>query len=365
MDRDIVRCHCCGSTLYIDERISFDNVFLCPSCHSEETCTCDCCGERIWEDYAICDSNTVLCERCYDENYTRCYRCESIIAYSDSYEMSDEYYCARCRNLVAPHNAIQNYSYKPIPIFYGKGKRFMGVELEIDVGGNDSKKAQEILDIGNDEENDHIYIKHDGSLDEGMEIVSHPMTLDYHKQYLWSKIMKRAAEMGYRSHQTRTAGLHIHVNRTSFGDYEDVQEEAIARVLYFVEYHWNELLRFSRRSSEQIERWASRYGYEETPRKLMNKAKKSEKGRYTAVNLNNRSTIEFRLFRGTLKYNTFIATLELVDEICRCAEFMNDEQIKRISWSEFVSEIDSPELIQYLKERRLYINEIVEKQEEI
>ena len=32
-------------------------------------------------------------------------------------------------------------------------------------------------------------------------------------------------------------------------------------------------------------------------------------GRYTCVNLQSRDTIEFRMFRGTLKYNTLIATL--------------------------------------------------------
>lgn len=36
-----------------------------------------------------------------------------------------------------------------------------------------------------------------------------------------------------------------------------------------------------------------------------------------------------------------------------------------MSWSEFVSSIEEPELIQYLKERRLYINEVVTESEEM
>lgn len=71
------------------------------------------------------------------------------------------------------------------------------------------------------------------------------------------------------------------------------------------------------------------------------------------------------MFRGTLKINTLIAALQLVNEICSAAIFMSDEAIQALSWSEFVSEITHPELIQYLKERNLYINEKVEETEDI
>ena len=95
----------------------------------------------------------------------------------------------------------------------------------------------------------------------------------------------------------------------------------------------------------------------------MDKAKKSY-GHYVAVNLCNYHTIEFRIFRGTLKYNTLIATLELVNKICELAVLMDDDGISKISWFEFVAGINEPELIQYLKERNLYINEKVEETEE-
>lgn len=114
-----------------------------------------------------------------------------------------------------------------------------------------------------------------------------------------------------------------------------------------------------------MNRWAARYGFEKTGREILDKSKKGNNGRYAAVNLMNYSTIEFRLFRGTLKYNTFIATLELVDAICDLAISLTDEGMSKMSWSEFVDTITEPELIQYLKERRLYINEEIETQEEM
>ena len=66
------------------------------------------------------------------------------------------------------------------------------------------------------------------------------------------------------------------------------------------------------------------------------------------------------MFRGTLKLNTLIATLQLLDRICSVAICLPDNELKSMSWTTFVSGCaDTPELVQYLKERRLYINEPV------
>lgn len=44
---------------------------------------------------------------------------------------------------------------------------------------------------------------------------------------------------------------------------------------------------------------------------------------------------------------------------------MSDDELRAMSWSEFVSGVTEPELIQYLKERRLYLNEPVAVSEEV
>ena len=259
----------------------------------------------------------------------------------------------------------KRYSYKPEAVFFGDGSLFMGVELEVDEGGKDNDNAGTLKEIANSS-NNHIYIKSDGSLDDGFEIVSHPMTLAYHMYHMdWEDVLKEAVSMGYRSHQTSTCGLHVHVNRNAFGSNQAEQEEVIAKILYFVEAHWNELFRFSRRSHYNMDRWAARYGFEKTGRKILEKAKSGYTSRYVAVNLKNYYTIEFRLFRGTLKYNTFIATLQMVQKICDVALSMSQEELENLSWSEFVSNITEPQLIQYLKERRLYVNEKIIETEEM
>ncbi len=357
-----IYCSHCGEFIDSDDYDELDGEILCSDCLDDYTTVCDCCGVRIWSEDAEGDDYTSLCRQCYDYHYTRCEECDALIHNDDAYEYDDGYFCHECYQKIRRNASIHEYGYKPTPIFYGDSNRYFGVELEIDGAGKDDDYAEELLDIAN-MNGEHIYIKTDGSLDDGMEIVSHPMSLEYHKDFCWEKIMRHAVFLGYRSHQTSTCGLHIHVNRDSLASYHEEQDEVISRILYFVEHHWNEMLKFSRRSEYAMNRWAARYGYENSPKAIMDKAKKNY-GRYVAVNLCNYHTIEFRIFRGTLKYNTLIATLELVNKICELSVLMNDDEMSKLSWSEFVSEITEPELIQYLKERQLYINEKVEETEE-
>ena len=114
-----------------------------------------------------------------------------------------------------------------------------------------------------------------------------------------------------------------------------------------------------------MEQWAARYGRKDDPKEVLKHAKGSSLGRYTCVNLTNFDTIEFRLFRGTLKLNTFLATLQMVDRICNVAISLSDQQIQDLTWTEFVTGCEDPELVQYLKERRLYVSEPVESEVEI
>ena len=268
-------------------------------------------GKRIWDEDVYGDNDITICSHCYHHNYTRCSCCDALLYEDDAYYLDGETYCRDCyEDEREESNLIHEYGYKPNPIFYGKGNRYFGIELEIDGAGRYDDFAEELLDIANAHA-DLLYIKTDGSLDDGMELVSHPCTMDYH------------------------------INEFP-----------------------NELLKFSRRSEYTMNRWAARYGYEHTPKAIMDKAKKGGNGRYAAVNLCNYHTVEFRLFRGTLKYNTFIATIQLVNRICDAAMYNTDDSIAKLSWSDFVADITEPELIQYLKERQLYINDRVEETEE-
>lgn len=362
-----VVCNICGKELSADEVEHFDEQILCSECLNSETLICEECGERFWRCDNCRTESQPLCGDCRDEDYTYCTRCDRLIHNDNAHYFSyndDDAYCSTCFD-EANCNAIHDYYYKPEPIFYGDGSRYFGVELEIDEGGEDEENAEEILCVAN-RNNDLIYCKHDGSLQEGFEIVTHPMSLNYHLETMpWNYVTEKATDMNYRSHATETCGLHIHINRSSLGKTVGEQESVIGRILYFMEKNWNELLCFSRRNQYQLDRWAARYGYKDNPKEMLEHAKKQQSARYTCLNLLNRDTVEFRIFRGTLKTNTIYATLQLVNEICDVAVFLSDEELKNLSWNQFVADLTHPELIQYLKERRLYCNEPVESEEEV
>ena len=80
-------------------------------------------------------------------------------------------------------------------------------------------------------------IEQGGSLEDGLEIVTHPMSLDYQRTHMpWEALCRKAISLGYLSHRAGTCGLHVHVSRDAFG---------------------------------QTERWASRYGYRDQPRDIL------------------------------------------------------------------------------------------------
>lgn len=358
-------CSHCGQEFPESDKMSFDGKDYCEECLDELTFICDHCRDRYFIDDVQGDSNIYLCQECYDEHYDRCTDCNRLLTRDEVYYYEEETYCEDCYDRIENREGhIHDYGFKPDPVFFGSGKRYLGVELEIDEAGEIDDNAEKLLCVAN-ACSEHLYIKHDGSLSDGMELVSHPMTLDYHTNSIpWAKIMETALHLGYQSHKTTTCGLHVHVNRTAFGESSKEQEAGISRVLFFVENHWNELLKFSRRTQYQLNQWAARYGRKDSPKEVMDSAKKGEggRGRYSCVNIENRDTIEFRIFRGTLLYSTFIATLQLVDEICNVAVLFSDEEMADLTWSAFVERLDEkkvPELVQYLKRKRLYVNEAV------
>ena len=358
-------CTHCGCVMADGEGLYFRDELFCEDCLQELTVLCEHCGTRILKDSNEGDSDTPLCSRCYNRYYVSCEHCGRVLLQDDAYYESDDDDAPYCYSCLIKHKAIRGYYYKPDPIFYGSGPRYFGVELEVDGAGENHSNARQILNLANAME-ERVYIKRDGSLESGMEIVTFPMGIDYQCNHMpWADILTLLKKMGYTSHNAGTCGLHCHISRDALGDTIEEQEDVIARILYFFEKHWNELVRFSRRTQNQMERWASRYGYHDSPKDILKRAKGSF-ARYSCLNLCNDSTVEFRFARGTLKLNTLIATLQLIDRICDVAMYLSDEELKMLTWSSFVAGCShQKELVQYLKERRLYVNEPIDAEEEI
>ena len=200
-----IPCELCGEVYDPDELIPFDDRLICPECLENETTLCACCGQRIWLTDNAGNNNTPLCQTCYDQSYMTCSECGRLIHCEDSYYLddSDEPLCLTCLE-EANRDVIQGYYYKPEPIFYGTGPRYFGVELEIDEGGERGDYASQILTPANVGFTERLYCKHDGSLSNGFELVTHPMSLEYHQEEMpWPEVLRTARSLGYRSHKPK------------------------------------------------------------------------------------------------------------------------------------------------------------------
>lgn len=125
-------CTHCGKVLSEDEGTLVNEELLCDECLDDCCITCDNCGETIWTEDCVTDDNTYLCQDCFDNNYNRCERCGRIIREYDTSWHNDLPYCYSCYDEIDNDDEIEEYSYKPEPLFRGAGKRFFGIELEVD-----------------------------------------------------------------------------------------------------------------------------------------------------------------------------------------------------------------------------------------
>ena len=394
LDREYGQCDECGEWFPCDELTETGNGYnVCESCLDDGYFCCEDCGTWYPEDDVVVvnpDTHAVgyVCEDCAERNYRRCDDCgnyfdDDHIAFSDAYHdvcvncsdswcscracgevmrVSDAvydndscgYYCADC----APTSRLHEYSYKPSPVFgttdgddglscyYGEALTF-GVELECDGGDSVSDALADI-----DRITDRCYCKHDGSLSDGYEIVTHPGTLAWHKErFPWADVCKASLDNGFRSHDTDTCGLHVHVGRDQLGDRPCDTAAKMSLITYRLK-DW--FVRFSRRKGET--RWAE-YVKPETrlgddKREFLRKYYDQLRcDRYRAVNVRNGGTVEIRIFRGTLNPSTVLASLELVSNLALYAVDHELEACLAVTWDELVHYEEHEELTDYCSRR--------------
>lgn len=354
-------CDNCGEVTARDELISIDRgrEYVCESCASSDYYQCDDCGEYVSSRNLWFNRNLTICNECHWE-YCTCYDCEDVIHCDYVHNIGGYGYCDNC----APshRSVIRDYSFKPTPIFYGElsewVKGYYGLELEIDDGDDVREAARAIQDAGGD---DRIYIKDDGSLScDGFEIVTHPATLEYHMHSMpWRNIISTAREYNYTSHDAGTCGLHIHASRTLFGADRTLQDLNIAKCILLIDFWWEQyIVPFSRRNYNQLNEWAkkpnARIMASDSQAEAVCKAIESgEYDRYKAVNLKNRHTVEFRFFRGTLRRDTIMASIQFVDTLIKYVSGVELEDLWDKTFNDVFGDTQHAELKDYLQKRRL------------
>lgn len=264
---------------------------------------CEPCENNVHFDNSTRHRGTRYCNSCIRENVYDCDDCGSEVWSGDDHD------CEQSES----EAIIHSYGYKPNPIFFGKGTYHMGFELEVeacDTGRFDGAKvAQDIL-------GEHAYMKSDGSLRDGFEIVTHPHTLEYYQeQFEWS-VLTKLRRQGLRSWNTDTCGLHVHVSREAFGG--TVNYNSSPQDIMHMQAHQLRFMKLIYDNERQVSRIAGRasngYASFSDKGKLVPKVKlgRSMHGHCAAVNTENYATIEIRVFKGSLRKERVLSALEFV-----------------------------------------------------
>lgn len=352
MITEIMTCYHCnanGNDTDLFEVASGE--FVCRDCLSSFYEQCEHCGKYSYFDNMFTYNGDYYCEDCRDDLFVSCERCgDDYLADGLEYVEGYRYLCEHCREYL-DSNVIQGYSHTQFypnndDNFYSEfgenTKQFFGIELEIGGNGERYDCAKAIRNL-----NPAFFIlKSDSSIPgEGFEIVSKPATYKYHYNHYWDDVCRLSREHGFKSHNIRNCGLHIHISRDFFSN----DKEALVKLWEIFHNNQTWLERFSRRNMDDLNNWAKfkdKYDVDY----LKDNGYENHSGRYQAINNNPSHTIEFRLFRGTLKYNTFIATLQFTKYIC---DYVNTHSLSDcekliLSQADFS---EYSELVQYINER--------------
>lgn len=215
---------------------------------------------------------------------------------------------------------------------------------EIEVGGNNNissdndknstvKKCIQIMNESDSDEENLIYSTHDSTVQ--IEFDTMPCSLKFHKNKMnYREMFEYLDKEGYKGHDCETAGLHIHANRSYLGKSRISQELVISKILYILEKFNDEICVIARRDNDYSE-FAGEKQNEDSIVELYGKYK--DKGKRAALNLQHKDTIEFRMFKSTLKYETFILTLEFVKDIIDYAKSVDIEEIELAKWSDLMN----------------------------
>lgn len=303
-------CEACSENY--DQCSSCDNIFhhdnmvgdACDECHNFEVA-----GDDEDEDEAepigldaVADDELrrlQLASRQAARNYDIAPTGETAQAYnraSQAYTDAVERQRADTRSQWPPPRAINEYNYKPAPRFHGADiatvpadMPFYGLEVEAESMGNTLQSIERRIRI------DPVwYAKHDGSLRSGAEFVSHPGTFKAWMQHDFG-LLTDLQGIGWRSYDTTTCGMHVHIRRTAFS------QLGIVKLMRLFRVHQDLFLKLSRRRNRDALNQFSRINTR-TDGELRELASRdwSHQERYAAVNLENKHTVEIRIFRGTL-----------------------------------------------------------------
>lgn len=319
-----------GIPYEFDSEVWFSQEWLVPADEDYEF-TCSVCGKKIKYEDATFKGGKCYCEECV-QNIPLCDKCGN--ATEELFDTIDGKLCARCIGSYNQHSYDYSPTWKHRYVNEDDHSLLIGAEIEIDNGRYKDATRKKITEVMGQS----CVYENDGSLDDGIEIVTHPFSFNFweNKVEYISRMFDVAQSNGWKSHDTRTCGLHLHVNKNDLSTEERSTDDVIDNILLITETFMNELIKFSRRHETHYAKFLQDIVSErrDIAMSYIRRNKDSGREKYRALNIDHRNTIEFRMFRGTLNIKTFMATIELVNNIVEIAKYSD---IEGLTWDGIIS----------------------------
>lgn len=335
-------------------------------CSDNDIYVCNDCNHIDHEDdgsYAYDD--TWVCSSCIDDNYTYSENRGTHISNDDYEEEQEQEQEENEDHIIGEyHESKRVLGY--IPSKYDAYKSpddedrpiLLGLELEVEVNEDYdcNAKAEELYDsikYVNDREGNqyqYCFAERDGSLNHGFEIVTGYTGLDVHaKQLEFFKSPWR----NVKSHDTRTCGLHVHIDKAGMSLFH------ACKMVFFIHDSNNQKLikDIARRANAdyaQIKNKKASYSWLKRAKSTSNPLNYLNEDRREALNFQNDNTIEFRMFKGTLRYETIMACLEFTYATWF---FCRDTGITELTTANFIDFISQPQQREHTKFLRTYLRD--------
>ena len=340
-------CVYCGAIIFNDDDyLELNHRIICENCKSNtQIKRCDVCNQEhfrfdlrairptpeMLEYFKKQPGTMYVCDSCIDEEFQTCDIC-------GQFELKGSRNTCDCRS-----HRILDYCYKPRrPKLLSiknikKNTLFLGFENECECKRDVSSSSCDYCDYSrgddacddcdhyDDDETDkscypeilvaelgqNVYCKDDGSLDNGFEIVTEPMTYGYilANKDKFTEAFKRLVNAGAYSFNSDTTGFHIHLSKAAFKDKTHMLN--FAKIIYEDE-------KFSSKIAQRSGNSYCYYLNDEDKKHIDDTIKRCiERGgdRYRAVNFNNTNTVEVRIYKGNLAFDSCLIYIQHVVSI--------------------------------------------------
>lgn len=328
--------------------------------NATEVFSCEDCMALEWDDdgHWAHDGNEHICDSCISDNYTYSDIQNTYIT-NDEYDEEQEEEEANNSVIGDYHSSKRILSRIPSSFDTRKTPVLMGLELEMEVRSGDREEIA--LELHNAvsycDKGRYMALENDGSLHNGFEMVTGWTGLDVHAKQL--QHFKNPIR-GLKSHDTSTCGLHVHICKKGMTLFH-----AVKMVLFVNDSGNQRLVRsLARRDSSRYSQVKNKKaGYEWLKNaKTDNNLKYLNADRYEALNFQNDRTVEFRMFKGTLRYATIMACLEFTYATWFFCRDTGTNQLTTENFLEFISRSenlgDTKFLRQYLTEKNWSLPEL-------